>query len=129
MICRIRNSVCARVLWGVLLLHLINISVNVSNINQPFIPEDLTINNQESIIEIVVEQVLGYEDAFKEYDDNDSEDHTKKTNIKPDIIAYSTIPTDISRKFFNGLNQKFPGYNNGFLRNGFLKLDNPPPEA
>ena len=126
MIYRIRNSVCARVLWGILLLHLINISVNVSNINQPFIPEDLTINNQERI---VVEQVLGYEDAFKEYDDNDSKDPNKKTTFKLDIIAQTTMPTVIKGTFVNCLDHKISVYSNGFLRNGFLKLDNPPPEA
>lgn len=68
-------------------IYLLNISVDIADPNPEYIPEDLSINDQESIVEIIVEQVLGYEDAIKEYDDNDSEDHNRKTNLKIELIT------------------------------------------
>ena len=68
-------------------LLLLNISVDTADPNPNHIPEDLSFNDQESIIEILFEKVLGYKEAFKEYDDNDSQEHNKKTTIKIELIA------------------------------------------
>lgn len=108
-------------------IYLLNISVDTADPNPDHIPEDLSINDQESIVEIIVEQVLGYEDAFKEYDDHDTEDHNKKTNLKIDLthhylseLEIGSQPTDLAR-------QNFPDYSN-LATNGFQKLDIPPPK-
>lgn len=108
-------------------LYLLNISVDTADPNHEHIPEDLTINDQESIIEIIVEHILGYEDAIKEYDDNDTEDHNKKTNIKIDIIPHQIFHSNITQSFIETKKQKFPDYNT-FLINGFQQLDTPPPK-
>jgi len=86
---QIRNSVLTKILWALIGLHLLNISVDTADPNPEHIPEDLSINDQESIIEIVLEKVLGYEDAIKEYDDHDTEDHNKKTNVKIDLATHN----------------------------------------
>ena len=85
-------------------LYLLNISVDPSDPNPQHIPEDLSFNDQESIVEIIVEYVLGYEDAIKEYDDRDTEDHNAKKNIRIDVLA-SPKPTAHHPKFdfFPGL--------------------------
>ena len=57
-------------------LYLFNLSVDTSDPNPRHIPEDLSINDQESMVELVAEQILGMEDAFEEFDDTDSEDQT-----------------------------------------------------
>jgi hypothetical protein len=124
---QIRNSVFTRILWGLMGLYLLNISVDSADPYPEQIPEDLSINDQESIIEIVVEKILGYENAIEEYDDNDSEDHHKKTNNKIDIIAYYTLDSNIKPLFTETIKQKFPDCNN-YLTNGFQKLDAPPPK-
>ena len=107
--------------------YLLNISVDTADPNPEHIPEDLTINDQESIVEIIVEQVIGYEDAITEYDDHDSEDHNKKTNVKIDIITLHTVDSNIKQSFTETTKPKFPDYK-AYLTNGFQKLDTPPPK-
>ncbi len=107
-------------------LYLLNISVDSPDPNPESIPEDLSINDQESIIEIVLEKILGYEDAIEEYDDNDTEDHNK-TNVKIDLIDSYTADYLIKQSIVEMTIQKFPDFN-AFLTNGFHQLDTPPPK-
>lgn len=108
-------------------LYLLNISVDSVDPNPQLFPEDLSINDQESIIEIVVEKILGYEDAIKEYDDNDLEHNNKKTNVKIDLINSYTADYLINQSLVETAIQKFPDFN-VFLTNGFHQLDTPPPK-
>ena len=71
-------------------LYLLNNSVDTADPNPEHIPEDLSINDQESIVEIIIEKVLGFENAIEEYDDNDTEDHNKKKNVKIDLSVHET---------------------------------------
>jgi hypothetical protein len=125
---QIRNNVFTKIFWGLIGLFLLNISVDTQDPYPEHIPEDLSINDQESIIEIVVEQVLGYEDAFKEYDDHDTEDHNKKTNVKIDLFNSYITDCIIYQSFIGTKKQKSPIYNT-LLTNGFQKLHIPPPKV
>jgi hypothetical protein len=124
---QIRNSVFTKLLWGLMGLYLLNISVDTSDPNPEHIPEDLSINDQESIIEIVLEKVLGYEDAIKEFDDHDTEDHNKKTNVKIDLTNHYIAQIVLNQESIITTRQNFPDHNT-FLANGFQKLDIPPPK-
>src|SRR5690606_17957684 len=84
----IRHSIAIRFLWGFMGLYFLNMSVDTVDAYPNNIPEDLSFNDQESIVEIVVEQVLGYENAIEEHDDPDTENHTKKSNFKIDFIPF-----------------------------------------
>lgn len=128
MIGQIRNSVFTKIFWGLVGLYLLNISVDSADLNPEPIPEDLSINDQESIIEIVAEKVLGYEDAFKEYDDNDAEDHNKNTNVKIDLTTHCIDEKPLDYQISITTSRKFPCYN-AFLTKGFQKLDIPPPKV
>lgn len=128
MLNQFRNSVITNVLWGMIGLFMLNISVDAADPNPEHIPEDLSINDQESIIEIIVEKVLGYEDAFKEYDDRDTEDQNKKTNVKIDLINRHTTHCIVEFSLIETKKQTFLDYN-AFLTNGFQKSDIPPPKA
>ena len=108
-------------------LYFFNISIDTADPNPEHIPEDLSINDQESIIEIVVEKILGYEDAIKEYDDHDPEDHNTKTNIKIDLINSFLNDINIKQLFVEMKKQKFSDFN-AYLIGGFYKFFTPPPE-
>lgn len=127
MLSQIRNSVFTKILWGLIGLHLLNISVDTEDPNPEHIPEDLSINDQESIIEIVVEKILGYEDAIEEYDDHDTEDHNKKTNVKIDLTTHFIVVNTVNPLIIEKVKHKFPNYK-AYLTNGFYKLDIPPPK-
>lgn len=108
-------------------LYMLNISVDSADPNPNHIPEDLTFNDQESIIEIVLEKILGYEDAIKEYDDTDMEDHTGKTPVKIDLIANNNFNININLFSAYSKKGKFTDCKI-YLTNGFKKLDDPPPK-
>lgn len=108
-------------------LYLLNISVDSPDPNPEHIPEDLSINDQESIIEVVVEKILGFEDAFEEYDDHDSEDHHKKKPIEVVIFAQKIIYLATKESIIETIKEEFTDYN-PYLTSGFQKLDTPPPK-
>lgn len=125
---QLRNTAFTRILWGFMGLYLLNISVDSADPNPEHIPEDLSINDQESIIEIVFEKILGYEDAFEEYDDRDAEDHNKKTNVKIDLIAQYRTKSNVKRPFHEMAKQNFPDHT-AYLTSGFYRFDTPPPKV
>ncbi len=107
--------------------YLLNISVDAADPNPEHIPEDLSINDQESIVEIVIEQILGYEDTFKEYDDHDPEDHNKKNTVKIDIFTQYALHSIINQSFIKTTKSGFPDRST-YLTDGFHQLDAPPPK-
>lgn len=108
-------------------LYLLNISADTADRHPTHIPEDLSINDQESIIEVVVEKILGYEDAFQEYDDPDTEENNKKTTAGIDIIVQHNADCGIEHSLIEAGKVYYPDYN-AYLSNGFQKLDIPPPK-
>lgn len=128
MLSKIRNSVITKALWGLMGLYLLNISVDTADPNPEYIPEDLSFNDQESIIEIIIEKVLGYENAIAEYDDHDTEDHNKKTNLKLDLTTHSIADKNLNQLFIETTKPKFLDYKTN-LTQGFQKLDIPPPKV
>lgn len=109
-------------------LYLLNISVDTADPNPDHIPEDLSFNDQESIVEIIVEQVLGYENAIKEYDDPDSEDHNKKDTVKIDFLVHQTNANQDFQNQFTKKNKLYIDYK-ARLKNVFKEIDSPPPKV
>lgn len=109
-------------------LYLLNISVDMADPNPKHIPEDVLFNDQESIVEIIVEKVLGYENAFKEYDDHDSEDHNKKNNVKIDFLVHQATTNQDSKNQFAEKKKSYLDYK-AQLKNGFKEIDSPPPKV
>ena len=109
-------------------LYLLNISVDTADPNPEHVPEDLSFNDQESFVELIIEQVLGYENAIKEYDDHDTEDHTKKKSVKIDLLVHETKNKGIvSNQLLEG-KASYP-HLEARLTNGFKEIDSPPPKA
>ena len=113
---------------GLLGLYLLNISVDTADPNPEFIPEDLSFNDQESIIEIIVEQVLGYKDAIKEYDDHDTQDHSGKKNVKMDVKVHQSFSIKNADPNLLRKNRHHFEYD-ARLPIGFTETDSPPPKG
>lgn len=124
----IRINSFLKILWGVLAIFLLNISVDSADKNPNHVPENLAFNDQESIVEIVVEQILGYENAIPEFDDNDTEDHTKKNNIDLDLISYIFKGSAITRSILSE-REKVNCISDFLLPSGYLENDTPPPKV
>ena len=123
-----RHNLFLKFFWGILALHLLNTSADVADPNPEYIPEDLTINDQESILELIVEQVLGYENAFEEYDDHDTDDHNKKTNVKLDFYSQYQNESNNQDIWEKESKKKFPQYSDVLLTLSD-RPDTPPPKC
>lgn len=109
-------------------MYLLNISVDPADPNPQYIPEDLSINDQESIIEIVVEQLLGFDDAFEEFDDHDTQEHSKKGLVKIDLMTPCSASTMAEILPAGYVKPQFSDPA-ALLLNGFPTPDSPPPNA
>lgn len=123
---RIRHSV-SRILWGLMGLFFLNISVDTADFNPEYFSEDLTINDQESIIEIVVEGILGYEDAIKEHEDHDRAEHNCKVNFKIDLFNRVFRESHDVPRIAENTKQMIP-HISAHISEGFDKRFSPPPE-
>lgn len=108
-------------------LYLFNISVDTADPNSHNVTENLAFNDQESVVEIILEKVLCYDNIIKEYDDNDTEDYNKKSNVKIDLTTHYTTETVFQQNFLGLARQFFPDHNS-FVAKGFLNLYSPPPQ-
>ncbi len=105
-----------------------NISVDTADPNPDSIPEDSSINDQESIFEIVLEKILGFEDAVKEYDDHDTEDNIKKKNIEIVLSIHVINSKNHDNDQVIERSELYPDYS-ARLTNGFKEIDSPPPQV
>lgn len=109
-------------------LYLLNISVDPIDPRPEYMPEDLSINDQESIVEIVIEEVLGYQNAIDEYDDHDTAGHSKKNNAPTGLLLYLTHDHKAAPVCMPIQKQRFPELKVQ-LANGFHQPDTPPPKG
>lgn len=88
-----RNNKIIRLFWFVLGLYFLNISVDATDSLYAEKKENLAINNQESVIEIVIEKVFGFDNAIAEFDDNDNSQNSifKKIKNLDYIVDYQSI--------------------------------------
>ncbi len=123
----LRNSLFVRFFWGLMGLYLLNISVDSADVTIDYFPEDLSINDQESIIEIVIEKILGFDNLIEEHDDNDTEDFNKKKQVKIDFLVFFVSENKLSQNHFIKKTKGFPEYLH-CIKNGFTFNDIPPPK-
>lgn len=109
-------------------VYLLNISVDTVDPTPEYIAEDLSFNDQESIVEIVVEKFLGYTNLIKEYDDHDTEDHNKEKNTEVDLLTPLALANKKNDQHFTEKKPLFSFYNN-HLADGFIEIDSPPPKV
>lgn len=128
MLQHINRSKINNALWLFMALYLFNISVDSPD-GFPQNAENLTINDQESIIEIVIEKFLGYDNLITEHDDADSEEQSLGKK------SYSLSYYLISNTYFNSLETYFKQTKKEiFCKNEnpkvpFFQKDSPPPEV
>jgi len=129
MLMQIKNSKYLKLFWGFMALYIFNICVDAPDSLPNNIPEDLSFNDQESIIEILIEKVLGFEEAIPEYDDNDTENQTTLENHKTvDSFILSYFDLNPLNNFCNEQRQNIL-LDFEFIRNHYLEIYSPPPEV
>ncbi|HRC92266.1 MAG: hypothetical protein U0V54_08710 [Saprospiraceae bacterium] len=87
-----REHIVFRYVWIMLAFHIFNFSVDMPDPQPESVPEDLTYNDIESVVEIILEQVLDIKNAIEEKDDVDL-DFDKIISLKKVIDFFYHIPT------------------------------------
>lgn len=108
-------------------MYFLNISVDTADLQPSYAPEDLSINDQESIVEIMVEQILGFEDAIPEYDDNDQNNITKK-NLSCKFLSIASIERKDNWNI-HLLDNRLLLFSYGRVTKGYFSITSPPPIA
>jgi hypothetical protein len=109
----------------VLALHFLNCSIDPKDPHSNAIPEDLTLNDIETVTEFFAEVVFGWSDAFAEHDEKDNDDGStldfhKFFFSKSNYISISFSEPD-SRK-------AFMVYDDSKASSLLIEIIAPPPE-
>ena len=116
--------------WTILLsVNILNCSIDSPD-RLPFnISEDLSYNDMESILEIVMEKVLDCDNCFVEYDEND-ESESEQFSFLEDIDFYSAFDLHpIQFTDVDTLPIKHAGYKETYSSQFHPELVPPPPKA
>lgn len=70
----LRKHIIFRYFWVFMALHVLNCSVDAPDALPDCVPENLSFNDIESISELVLEQILGFENAVEEHEEPDAAD-------------------------------------------------------
>ncbi|MBD3629023.1 hypothetical protein [Cyclobacterium sp.] len=122
-----KNSRFLKGFWIFMALYLLNCSVDAGDENPNHLPEDLSINDQESMIEIVLEIGLGIEDAIPESEDADGDQETShKKKLKSDMHFFVGNKIN-SFRFLDSLTNRYTTGHSEHIPSVFFKVPSPPP--
>lgn len=107
----------------------INTSVDPVDPYGDSIPENLSLNEMETILEIVAEQILKIENCFEEKDEDDPEGVPPLKPIKnlSKIEPSKVITLNVNLALAPGLSK--PQYTRLFISQFIGEVDSPPPES
>jgi hypothetical protein len=125
----IRNTYgrTARIICFLFAVHLFNFSIDPRDRQANFIPEDLSINEIESITEFLAEVLFCIDNAFAERDEPDTEDGGSLDFSKVFLVTHEyahMIPA-----FFTTLRIKYFIWNSGAFALRAKVINAPPPRA
>jgi hypothetical protein len=117
-----------RLFCAFLALYILNCSVDTSDLYRNGVTEDLTINHQESIVELIIEKTLGFENAIPELDDSDGENQsTLKKMATVDFFILPNYAVEID--FLPQRTCKNIGFSKTSILHTYFEIHSPPPEV
>lgn len=124
----IRNKRGLRLFCAFMALYLLNCSVDTSDIRPDYVPEDLSFNDQENLIEIIIEKVLGFENAIPENEDVDSENNSIfKKIISVTFYVLPNFEVNTNDEIYES-NSDNISYNEANVLKPYFEIHSPPPE-
>ncbi|MDR6968243.1 hypothetical protein J2X31_002260 [Flavobacterium arsenatis] len=123
-----RNSNYLRLVCAFLALYILNCSIDTSDLYRNGAKKNLSINHQESVAELIIEKVLGFENAIPEMDDSDAENHStlKKTSIA-DFFILPNCALEL-KNFQVASTSKNIGFSKSSRLQTYFEIHSPPPE-
>lgn len=120
----LRTNFLRTIISWVVMLQLLNISIDPPD--RHYGPEDLTINDIESCLELVLEVFLGHDNFIGEVDDQD-DDSGQPTNAIT-LFAVET-PSTFSKEMVALAGQENSPYTEVFVPIFCLPIPGPPPKS
>jgi hypothetical protein len=125
----IRSHISFRLLWLLLALHIFNCSIDAPDGQPAGEPEDLSVNDIESVLELVLEKALLIENAISEYDEHDADDEGG-ISLKKGVNSYINFYSDFSIVFrVNFILNNIPKYKITLFTVFYPENISPPPEV
>jgi hypothetical protein len=109
-------------------VHMLNICVDMPDAAPDYVPEDLTVNDQESLVEMVLEKGLDIENAIEEHDEADDTNSQNFEMCKD--IKFHSVRTELA-SFERPYNIVFldTPYKMDYSFLYFKEINPPPPKA
>ena len=125
----IRQHKAFELVWWLMIALFINSSVDPVDPDGNSAPEKLSINEMESILEIIAEQILEIDDCFAEHDEDDNEGSPPLKPIK-DLSKFDPPQILTAKAELNAAsNLSKPQYVKLFNSQFIGEVNSPPPEA
>lgn len=122
----LRSILPLRAVVLLLSMEILNLSIDPPDL-RPYHPEDLSVNDIESIAELVLENVFGVQNAVKELEDQDTPDGSPFT-LKVDL--YSSLSAKLHPKpYFFILKKSYQDLQKNRFKSVFSEIASPPPKA
>lgn len=122
-----RSNIISRIFCILMAIHIFNLSVDTKDAAPDCIAEDLSINDQETVVEIVLEKVLGIDNAIAEQDEPDQEDGGSLDFKKINLISHHSHKLFFEPKIFHKKTEI--KYVASFHQSPIFDVFSPPPEA
>jgi len=125
----LREHIAFKILWLAMALLIFNCSVDTPDPQSENVPEDLSYNDMESVVEIVLEEVLDIENAIAEHDDTDTGEGSGFEIKKGVDFSYHQSNNKIL--FCNNSTTvcKHSHYKESYYNQFYPELTPPPPKA
>jgi len=123
----IRSHIISKLLCLVMALHVFNCSVDMPDAQPDYIAENLSINDMESVVEILLEEVLNIKDAIAEHDEPDQdlplEVKLSKSFYFQNLYTCEVLLIEMDGKIIP------PSYNEIFFKEYIADITPPPPKV
>lgn len=117
-----------RLLWAAMGLQMLNLSIDAPDLMPESVPEDLSYNEQESVVELILESIICLDDIIPEYDDQDSEEQSQKNEVKLDLALIAKHDIHLFEETLVHRQVQFMAPQR-FASQDFQRSDTPPPQV
>jgi hypothetical protein len=121
-----QKSIVIRIFSLFLALYILNFSIDSRDARPDHFAEDLSYNDLESFYELLLEDVLGLENAVAEQDERDQDDNGSFDFKKIYLNPYSTISTLACRSILRVVYLPLDSQHSQSL---YYEIDGPPPKV
>lgn len=124
-----RKHILSRIVWVFMALHILNCSIDSPDAQPDSVPENLSYNDIESVAELIIEQIMGFDNVIPEQDEHDTEEGGSISIAK--ILFYcqsiSTFSLSRSEQFIPSVEQQIH-YRDTYASQFHPEIVPPPPK-